>query len=282
MSDATIRRPGLLRRVVVLADESANWKIAGLRQLDRLALTLQEFASAKQPNEQIEVCVVWNSEFRAAVRNDSRLENLTIKNGDTAEIATDLVLSTRQLLYRGSVAQLLALPNGKSADGNHNLVCAYLGSPRDIAACERRFLEQNGKSQDGLVSRHVNRRGSRWLSRWLLKLPIAPTLWSAVIFILPILASFAFLRGTYLGFVIGAAIFQVYSIVDGCDGEIARAKFMQTEFGRRFDSLCDLVGNVLLAVTLGFGLARQANSLTNASWFYAAEGIAAAMLILTS
>ena len=33
-------------RVVILSDESANWQIAGLRQLDRLVLELDEFAKA--------------------------------------------------------------------------------------------------------------------------------------------------------------------------------------------------------------------------------------------
>ena len=36
-------------RVVILSDESANWQIAGLRQLDRLVLGLDEFAKAMGP-----------------------------------------------------------------------------------------------------------------------------------------------------------------------------------------------------------------------------------------
>ena len=33
-----------LRRVLILADESAEWMVAGLRQLERLALSVDEFA----------------------------------------------------------------------------------------------------------------------------------------------------------------------------------------------------------------------------------------------
>ena len=32
------------RRVLIVADESADWMVAGLRQLDRLALSVDEFA----------------------------------------------------------------------------------------------------------------------------------------------------------------------------------------------------------------------------------------------
>ncbi len=301
MSELAARAPH--RRVLILAGDSAQWKIAGLRQLDRLALTLQEFADAHQPTVRMEVCVFFNPQAdagRTALPNDSRLENLHLS--DRAEdflakdAAIDLVLSTSLFLFPGSIAELpdLASPKGKQSwdaydsslhsaiksapDGSWKL----LTTPAEIPACERALLRRNGKSQDGFVSRHLNRRVSRRVSRWLLKLPISPSLWSMLIFVLPIVACFAFVGGTYLGFVVGAAIFQLYSILDGCDGEIARAKFMQTEFGRRFDSLCDLVGNLMLAVSLGFGLARHANPLTSASWFYGTEGFVTAMLIITS
>jgi len=99
---------------------------------------------------------------------------------------------------------------------------------------------------------------------------------------LPLAAAYAFLEGTYLSFIAGCTIFQIYSILDGCDGEIARAKFRQTEFGRRLDSLCDLIGNILLALSLGIGLARQAEASAVAGWFYTFEGIAAAGLIVLS
>jgi hypothetical protein len=44
-------------RVVILGDESANWQIAGLRQLDRLVLGLDEFAKAMGTANKIEVVV---------------------------------------------------------------------------------------------------------------------------------------------------------------------------------------------------------------------------------
>ena len=46
-------------RVVILSDESANWQIAGLRQLDRLVLALDEFAKAMGTANKIETVVFW-------------------------------------------------------------------------------------------------------------------------------------------------------------------------------------------------------------------------------
>ncbi len=303
-----------LRRVLILADESADWKIAGLRQLDRTALSLQEAIRLGGQDAPLEVCVFWNDAIEQGKRwlpAHERLPGLRLTSDADAflddEEPLDLVVSTRVFLYRDSIPQLLATlpaPDNVQANGhnlweshalklranlpsrrfqNHEaLPWRYVSRPAEIRRCERAFLRYSGKSQDGLVSRHLNRRISRAASRWLLKLPVTPSAWSLLIFALPLVASVELLRGKYLGFVIGTAIFQLYSILDGCDGEIARAKFLQTEFGRRLDSLCDLIGNILLALCLGIGLARQASVSGLRDWFYISEGIAAALLIATS
>ena len=50
-------------RVVILSDESASWQIAGLRQLDRLVLELDEFAKALETEDKIEIVVFWKPEI---------------------------------------------------------------------------------------------------------------------------------------------------------------------------------------------------------------------------
>ncbi len=301
-----------LRRVLILADSSARWKIAGLRQLDRLLLSLHEFAGATQPNVPVKVCVFWDPAIASCERwvpDTSKLDGLeVIESADEflAREAPDLALNTRLVLYRESLPSLLAASEqpaeaieARAADwhdllresqgglpasqGNDEVVCwEHLETRADIAACERRLLKNSGKSQDGLAARFVNRPLSRFISRWLLRTSLTPSTWSMGIFILPLCASVAFVQGTYAGFVAGCAIFQLYSILDGCDGEIARAKFLQSEFGRRLDSLCDLIGNALLALTLGVGLARRAEPEGAAVWFYLLEGVSAAILIVLS
>ena len=101
-----------LRRVLVLADESASWKIAGLRQLDRLALSLHEFAEARQASDRVSVCVFWSNGSRLPLPDVSHLKNIELTDRaeeflrDQSEI--DLVVSTRLFLHRDSLEQLLA------------------------------------------------------------------------------------------------------------------------------------------------------------------------------
>ena len=135
------------------------------------------------------------------------------------------------------------------------------------------------KPQDGLVSRFLNRPISRFVStHFLLKLPIHPNAWTISIFLLPVIASLFLVRGDYVAIVIGAALFQLYSILDGCDGEIARAKNLESKFGERLDNLCDVLGSLLFVIALGIGLERTAFESPH-GWSYRNEGIACAAFI---
>ena len=123
------------------------------------------------------------------------------------------------------------------------------------------------KPQDGFVSRFLNRPISRRVTRVLLKFPIHPNTWTISIFVLPLMASVFLVRGDYVSVVMGAAIFQLFSILDGCDGEIARAKNLESKFGERLDYFCDFAASLLYVLTLGLGLHRSS------------EGIVCAVLI---
>src|SRR6266513_759160 len=132
-------------------------------------------------------------------------------------------------------------------------------------------LEENtdlmSKPQDGFVSRFLNRPISRRITSVLLKFPIHPSTWTISICVLPLIAGVFLVRGDYVSILLGAAIFQVFSILDGCDGEIARAKNLESKFGERLDYFSDFVASLLYVLALGLGLHRSS------------EGIVCAVLI---
>jgi len=105
------------------------------------------------------------------------------------------------------------------------------------------------------------------MTRLLVKFPIHPTAFTASIFVLPVVAGLFLLRGDYFSVLLGAAIFQVFSILDGCDGEIARAKNLESKFGERLDNFCDFLGSLIYVLALGSGL------------HHSKEGVACALLI---
>jgi 1L-myo-inositol 1-phosphate cytidylyltransferase / CDP-L-myo-inositol myo-inositolphosphotransferase len=138
------------------------------------------------------------------------------------------------------------------------------------------------KPQDGFVSRFLNRPISRRITSVLLKFPIHPNAWTMLIFVLPLIACIFLVRGDYVSFVVGAAIFQAFSILDGCDGEIARAKNLESKFGERLDYLSDFVASLLYVLALGLGLHRLNEGIACAALIAANECLLRAVRSQTS
>ena len=277
-----------LRRVLILADESADWMVAGLRQLERLALSIDEFAVDNNETSPVLVCIFWRPDLDQSQRwvpTHPRLTHLAFSTDSDAE-RYDLILSTRLFLYRKAIGALIENQSGPvTVPASWESVAPvpparaglweYITDGDEIDRIERQFLRGSGKSQDGFVSRYLNRPLSRAITRLLLRFPATPNGWTWLISPIPVIAAFALARGTYWSFFWGLVWYHIFSVLDGCDGEIARAKFMESDRGRRLDDFFDVLSNVLLAVGLGVGLSRQTR-------FYWIEGILTAALIIVN
>jgi len=304
-------RSSSIPRIVILADESACWKIAGLQQLDRIALALNEVFGIGNDGGSPRICIFWRPSIpieRRQSPRDSRLAFFDLTSGFEEMVREEspvLLLSTRLFMMRSTVGSLLSVaPSMPRLSPQHKgdhfwQLCLeqcekvfhsgqnldrdqtgwrYLIDPSDAFRCERLLLRKSGKPQDGWVSRFINRPLTRPITRLLLTLPITPSTWTLLIAILPIAGALTILRGSYGGFVWGMICYQIYSMLDGCDGEVARAKYLESEKGRKLDSWCDFLSNLLLMVAIGIGLSRASWIETGSAKLYLLEGILAAFL----
>jgi phosphatidylglycerophosphate synthase len=112
----------------------------------------------------------------------------------------------------------------------------------------------------GLVARHLNKPISFRVTRYVLcRLPITPnqvTLGAAVI---GLLGAALIASGQGLLMVLGFLLAHVQSILDGCDGELARVRFQQSAIGEWLDTIVDDGLNFSLAVATGVGLWRASH-----------------------
>jgi hypothetical protein len=293
--------------VVILADASANWRIAGLRQLERLVLALNEFAETTGYQEQVAVHVFWEPKIPFSERwlpDNSRFVRIRPMGSMVSLESVAYVFTTRLFVVRNGLREFFQSAPAVKLDPPIELSpenwqelsdrCEtagrsgtqpeeeggwrVLGKVDDIAAAERQLLSRSGKPQDGMVSKFINRPISRLITHFLLQHSIGPAAWTLSIFVLPLLTLVFFLRGGYADFVIGTVLYQFHSILDGCDGEIARAKYLESKKGGRIDDLCDIAGSFLFLIGLGFGL-YDAHRFAPDSFLYAAEGLLCAALI---
>ena len=102
---------------------------------------------------------------------------------------------------------------------------------------------------EGFVSRYLNRRFSRPIARALVHTPVTPNQVSFLAFLIAAAAAALF----YYDLNIWAGVLvQASSIVDGVDGDLARAKNMASQFGGFFDALLDRYADAVILAGLGY------------------------------
>lgn len=114
-----------------------------------------------------------------------------------------------------------------------------------LRQANQKLLAATGKPGDGIVSRLINRPISQAISRQLLRMfwirPIHATWLTALLAVAMVIC---LLTGGASGLIAGTLLFQAASIIDGVDGEIARATFRSTPQGAMLDSLVDAAANI--------------------------------------
>lgn len=128
-----------------------------------------------------------------------------------------------------------------------------------LDAAGRAILRATSKSSDGIVSRRLNRPLSRAVSGHLLRLGGVRPGHATVLTALAALAMLACLIAvpSPAGLAAGAVLFQIASVIDGVDGEIARATFRSSKAGASLDSLVDALTNLAFLGAAGASFAMQ-------------------------
>ncbi|MFI5350823.1 MAG: CDP-alcohol phosphatidyltransferase family protein, partial [Elusimicrobiota bacterium] len=115
------------------------------------------------------------------------------------------------------------------------------------------------KSQDGFMARHFDRHISLAVSRQLLESAVTPNMMTILSTLLGLLGATFFLGGSRAAYVPGALLVWLHSVLDGCDGELARVRFQESAFGSDLDFWGDNVVHLALFTCLGVGFWRTGN-----------------------
>jgi len=110
------------------------------------------------------------------------------------------------------------------------------------------------KPNDGPVARYLNRPISVRISRYLVQRDVTPNQISLFSFLCSLLAAGLFALGGYFALLLGGVLAQFASIVDGCDGEVARLKYQSSDFGGWFDAVLDRYADAFLLFGLTWHL----------------------------
>ena len=140
-----------------------------------------------------------------------------------------------------------------------------VGCEQDRVLAERKLEDWLVKPTDGIFAR-MNRKVSIPISRQLIKFPITPNMVSLFTLGVSFASGLYFAFGGYWNALIGAVLSVWASILDGCDGEVARLKLQVSDFGCWLDTICDYLYYVFIFVGMTIGLVRSTGKSSYLTW----------------
>lgn len=135
-----------------------------------------------------------------------------------------------------------------------------LRRPEDLAAAEKRLLEGLRKQTDGFMARVVARPLSIAVSRRLVSLGVSPNQMTLVSMSIGLAAAFFFLSPNPVWQLIGSLLFVAHSVLDGCDGELARLTFRESRLGGLLDFVGDNIVHVAVFACMAIGWSLEADA----------------------
>ena len=134
------------------------------------------------------------------------------------------------------------------------------------------------KKQDGILTRLISRKISLAATRCLARTSITPNAMTLVCLTLGLLGAWSFASPALPRQIAGGVLFLLHSILDGCDGELARLKFQESRLGGMLDFWCDNIVHV--AVFSAFAIAWRTAS--GQSWPLLLGALAVSSTILSA
>ncbi len=144
----------------------------------------------------------------------------------------------------------------------------------DAKDAESKLIANVRKPTDGPISRYINRPVSISLSRLLVRTPITPNQVSVLGLIVGLGSAWFAAVGGYAPLLLSGLLFQLASVLDGTDGEVAKFTFRTSVRGEWIDTICDQISYFAFVVGLIIGVHRS--GLPDFYFFWGVVGLVSA------
>jgi phosphatidylglycerophosphate synthase len=167
-------------------------------------------------------------------------------------------------------------PTGDDVAHGRARLAVRMLTARDVPSAEQHLRRSSYKDTDAKVAR-FNRRISLPISVALIRTPLTANQLSVILVGVGLYAGWLFGTGHYVAGVLGAFLSLASSILDGCDGEIARLKYQESALGCWIETFGDYSYYIAIFIGLTIGAVRQ----TGMELFYWIGGAALAGTLVT-
>lgn len=236
--------------------------------------------------------IQWSNLNSTFLENDLSAVTPTLKTEYVLLIESNLITTTK--LIKNFVAEAIKIPSGGTAsltnqlgqpDGIHllpfSLLVKYLQlgifekpltqitptglwcyreklkSIKSIRLAEKNLLKEHKLHYNQAMDIWFNSLFSLKISSFLVKTPVTPNQITLFGLVIGLTSCFFFSQGNYWSNFIGGLLLIFTAIWDCCDGDVARLKFMESDFGDKLDTSCDNIINVFIFTGIVLGVAAS-------------------------
>jgi phosphatidylglycerophosphate synthase len=172
----------------------------------------------------------------------------------TAGDARNCERVARELAARRDRA--LPLPSGVDVSNKVAMLAIRVVDPADLAGAEQTIRRASYKDTDSMIAR-FNRRISLPISVALIRTPLTANQLSVILVAIGFYSGWLFSLGHYWTGVLAAFLSLAASVLDGCDGEIARLKYQESKLGCWIETIGDYSYYLAVFIGLTIGVVRQ-------------------------
>ncbi|SFM64600.1 CDP-alcohol phosphatidyltransferase family protein [Thermodesulforhabdus norvegica] len=115
----------------------------------------------------------------------------------------------------------------------------FIRTREDVERVEEYLYQSLFSPTDSFLTRKINRKVSIAITRRLSSLPLHPNHITIFNFILGVTGGLLLFCRSHTVTIIGTLLFLLSSILDGCDGELARLRYQRSRFGGLLDVVTD-------------------------------------------
>jgi phosphatidylglycerophosphate synthase len=185
-------------------------------------------------------------------------------------------LDTVERALRLWVDREYTLPSAEDVARGRAHLALRIRTADDLAAAEPTIRRASYKDTDNTLAR-FNRRMSLPISVALIRTPLTANQLSILLVAVGFYAAWLFSLGSYVAGVAGAFLSLAASVLDGCDGEIARLKYQESALGCWIETFGDYSYYIAIFIGLTIGAVRA----THLPAFYWIGGLALAGTLLS-
>ena len=152
-----------------------------------------------------------------------------------------------------------SLPSGEDVSKGRAQLAVRVRTRTELKAAEATIRRSSYKDTDNTLAR-FNRRLSLPISIALMRTPLTANQLSVMLVALGFYSAWLFSLGHYGAGVVAASLSLAASILDGCDGEIARLKYQESALGCWIETFGDYSYYVAIFIGLTIGAVRHTHS----------------------